>query len=165
MQTTTGGAPLILNAPMMTQCPKVIPDKNGKPLRTEVLVQRSPDLTIKYHYWHGSDPLDTPPHNHPWNFSSEILQGAYTEQIWWVENGEVKTETRTYNAGNVNTNTTDTYHLIVSVEPGTVSKMTCGQASEGNSWGWLDIKTGEHMQATLDPDFLTKLKALNPWMS
>jgi hypothetical protein len=130
------------------------------------VIKRDPKVeTIKLHWWYKADTLDTPPHSHPWDFKSEILVGGYKEQVWWVDSdGVVQNDIRTYKVGDFNTNTIGTYHLVISVEPGTVTKMTTGPATEGNTWGWLDVETGNHLEATLDPNFLDKQKVLNPWM-
>jgi hypothetical protein len=142
----------------------VIPDKNGLPLRTELVIERGADKTIKMHWWHKADAQDTPPHNHPWDFHSEIIAGGYTEQVWWVENGVIHDEQRSYAVGDTNHNTVDTYHLVVDVIPGTVTRMITGKATEGNAWGWLDLHSGKQIPAELDPNFMDKLKHLNPWM-
>jgi hypothetical protein len=163
-KTTTGGAPLALEIPY-SLCPQVFPDKNGDPLRTVFLVKRTPEETIKIHWWHKADPLDLP-HSHPWDFKSEILIGGYTEEVYKVnDKGVVTSELRTYNQGDVNTNIKDTYHRVVSIIPGTVTRMITGPATDGNPWGWLDTETGEYKPAGKDPNFMNMLKALNPWMT
>ena len=166
MATTTSGVSLTLNG-HYAQCPKTIPSSEGLSLRTELVLERSEKRTVKVHWWHNPDPISSKPHNHPWNFKSKILHGGYTEQVWWIKNGVVRTETRTYKAGDTNVNTIDKFHKVISVQPGTVSIMTTGQASKNNAWGWLDIETGKYTLATFDPKspFMKDLKRLNPWMT
>ena len=159
--TTTGGQPLI-NKPF--EAPPIhIPDDNGGAFKTELAVMRSPEKTVKYLWWHGDDPRKTP-HNHPWAFSSEILSGGYTEDRYTLIDGEVVKETLSHVAGDVNTVPANVFHVVYDVLEGTTTKLTCGEASEGNSWGYLDIESGKYTEAEKDPEFFAKLQAINPHM-
>lgn len=160
-KTTTSGQPLAHAA--FSKAPLHIPNGKGEPFKTELVEVRSPEQTIKWNFWHLPDD-DRAPHNHPWDVQSTIMHGGYTEDRYWVENGEVKKKTCTYRTGDVNSFTKDVFHVVTEVLPGTVTRMVCGQATEGNEWGYLDIKTGKYTKAEMDPEFFGKLQALNRFM-
>lgn len=140
-----------------------VPDEKGGAYKTELAVLKSPEKTIKYIWWHGGDPRSTP-HNHPWEFTSTILSGGYTEDRYKVVGGKVEKETITHVAGGENHVPSDVFHVVYDVLKGTSTRLVCGQASEGNSWGYLDVNTGDYTEAEKDPAFFEKLKAINPHM-
>ena len=161
MKTTTGGQAL---DNMAFEAPPIhIPDDNGGAFKTELAVLRSPEKTIKYLWWHGDDPRSTP-HNHPWDFQSEILSGGYTEDRYWVTDRGVQKTTLIHRKGDINTVPTNVFHVVYDVVKGTSTKLVCGKASENNSWGYLNIKDGSYTEAEKDPDFFAKLQAINPHM-
>lgn len=75
--------------------PLHIPNAQGEPYKTELVLQRSPERTIKVNFWHLPDDQRLP-HNHPWKFVSEILHGGYEETRYWLEGNEVASEKRIY---------------------------------------------------------------------
>lgn len=166
--TTTSGQPLA-HAPF-TVAPRHIPNGKGRAFKTELVERRDPKAqTIKWHWWHLPDD-DRPPHNHPWkdaegiSFISEILQGGYTEERYWLEGGEVKREKVTYKAGDRNVMPYHVYHTVIAVEPGTLTRMVTGPAVPENEWGYLDPVTGEYTRAQMDPTFMDRLRALNEFI-
>lgn len=167
MKTTTSGQALVHAA--FSKPPLHIPNGKGEPFKTELVEVRGPEQTIKWNFWHLPDD-DRAPHNHPWDsVSATIHFGGYTEDRYWVEVGEagsieVKKETRTYGVGDVNVFSDKIFHVVTSVLPGTVTRMVCGKATEGNVWSYLDIKTGSITAAELDSSFIERLRALNRFL-
>lgn len=160
-KTTTTNQPLKLS--FFELPPRLIPNAKGEGYKTELIQVQSPDLTVKWNWWHLPD-CDRLPHNHPWNFTSLIHYGGYTERRFWVENGKVYSEERTYKEGEVNQINKDEFHLVTSVLPRTLTQMTCLEATKGNAWGYLDIDTGLYIPAQKDPDFMERLYKLNPFL-
>lgn len=158
---TTGG--FALTNDMLESPPSHIPNDNGGAYKTELALLRSPERTEKIIWWHEDDPREIP-HNHPWDFESTILCGGYTEHRWWLEDGKVVKDTTIYRQGDVNIVPKNVYHVVVDVLPNTTTKLICGKANEGNSWGYLDLETLEHREAEKDPKFFDKLCAINPHM-
>lgn len=165
MKTTLGGLPI--EGKYLQLTPTHIPDGKGGAYKTELPLIRSKEKTEKIIWWHEDDPRSEP-HNHPWRFESNILSGGYTEHRWWQESDPEgyglswKSDTRTYRKGDINIVESDVYHVIVDVLPETVTHLVCGEASEGNTWGYLDLDTLEHVPATKDPDFFNQLVEINP---
>lgn len=154
MSTTTIGLKNPLTSAFFAQPPLHIPDLNGKAYKTELVIFRSDDLTIKINWWHDKDPRPEP-HDHPWDFTALILHGGYTETRYdRVGNnlGEFS-----YVAGDTNVVSTNIYHTVDSVLPGTVSLMVCGHGT--NTWGHLI--NGVASTAISDPDFFARMVALN----
>jgi len=161
MKTTTSG--MVLQHGPFSEPPRQIPNSKGQPFKTEWIEVRSPQYTRKYNWWHLPDD-DRLPHNHPWPFQSTILYGGYTEMRYWLEDGQVKREQRTYRQGDVNDMPIDVFHVVTEVMPGTVTRMECFEATEGNRWGYLDAATGVYADAEKEPDFMGRLWALNEWL-
>jgi quercetin dioxygenase-like cupin family protein len=148
--TTSGG--LELTHDMLAAPPMHIPDGKGGAYKTELVVERVPDRTVKILWWYADDPR-TEPHNHPWAFTSERYRVA--------SDGTIDHETVVVRAGDVNVVPADVYHRVTDVLPGTVTRMTCGTAAQGNAWGYLDIVSGK-VSSSEDPMFVENLRALNP---
>ena len=165
MKKTTGGQDIKFHS--MEKAPLHIPDGKGGSFKTELTVFRSEEETQKYLWWHGDDPRGEP-HNHPWDFSSKILHGGYTEDRWELNSSsELIKRTRIYRAdgsldGNENIVPKDTYHIVRDVLKGTVTHLTCGPAREDNEWGYIDIENSEYTRAESDKDFFSELCELNP---
>jgi hypothetical protein len=159
MKTTLGGLPI--EGKYLQLTPTHIPDGKGGAYKTELPLIRSKEKTEKIIWWHEDDPRPEP-HNHPWRFESIILSGGYTEHRYWVKDGKLESATIKYFAGDVNVVESDVYHVVVDVLPETVTHLVCGEASEGNTWGYLDLDTLEHVPATKDPDFFNQLVEINP---
>lgn len=157
--TTTG---LSLTAGLFEAPPFVVPNGNGEAFKIEQVVYRSPERTVKLVWWFLADD-DRDPHNHPWAFDSEILAGGYTSVTYWLEDGKVRTEGRVVCAGMTVHYPRHEYHIVKDVLPGTRTKMTCGRATPGNTWGYLDPATGREYPATQDPSFIERMLRLNPW--
>ncbi len=159
---TTSGLPL--RHGFFASPPLHIPNKDGQPYKTELVEVRYQTLqTIKWNWWHLPDD-DREPHNHPWDFEATIQRGGYTEERFWVEEGLVCREFRTYRAGDMNVVPRSVYHLVVSVLPRTVTRMVCGPAVANQEWGYLDLETGEHRSAEPDPGFIKRLRFNNRFM-
>lgn len=129
--------------------------------RVDTVVTATPEYTEKYLHWLCADPQEKP-HNHPWDFVSTILRGGYTEEVFWIQDGEIVSQLRSYKAGQQNFSETWEYHRVISVEPNTLTHMICGEASENNAWGFLDLEKGSHIAATRDPEFGAMMKEVNP---
>ena len=160
--TTTGG--FALQNDQLESPPAHIPDGKGGAYKTELVLYRSQVRTEKIIWWYNDDPR-LEPHNHPWRFESTILSGGYTEDRWWIdESGELQKRTITYRADerNVNVVEVNIFHNVRDVQPKTTTKLLCGQASEGNAWGYLDLSTKEYFEAEKDPHFLEWLRDINP---
>jgi hypothetical protein len=139
--------------------PVHIPDEKGGAYKTELSLIRTMDRAEKIIWWHGSDPR-TEPHNHPWPFESSILSGGYTEHRWWKENGVWKTDTVIYRAGNINKVDSNVFHVVVNVQPETVTHVVCGKNND-NKWGYLDLNL-EYIPAKPEAKFREALLSLNP---
>ncbi len=151
--------------------PVHIPGDGNGAYKTELVIERAPDRTVKLNWWHNRDPRRDP-HSHPWPFESIILAGGYTETRFtrtligsesgydhheWVES------THTYGVGDVNVMPAGVYHTVDSVAPGTVTRMVCGALTSGpKDWGYL--VDGKHVQAKAGSEFIGRLHALNPHM-
>jgi hypothetical protein len=162
-RTTTSGG-LDLHHADLAKPPLNIPNSDGRPFKTELVLVRTPEQTVKINWWHAPDD-DRPSHNHPWDFESEILHGGYTEVRWRQDDtGHWHCDEYTHRAGDTVYVPRNEYHTVIAVEPGTVTRMTCGPARPGNEWGYLDTHTGVHTSVELDPDFIRRLRACNSWM-
>ena len=162
MGTTTGG--FALTNDQLESPPAHIPDGQGGAYKTELALFRSPERTEKIIWWYSDDPRPEP-HNHPWRFESTILSGGYTEDRWWIdEKGTLQKATNVYRANEQNLNRVGAhvFHVVRDVQPKTTTKLLCGQASEGNAWGYLDLSTKEYVEAEKDSAFLEWLKEINP---
>jgi hypothetical protein len=158
-ETTAGG--LALSHDMLAAPPVHIPDGRGGAYKTELVIERGLDRTVKILWWYADDPR-TEPHNHPWAFTSAILAGGYTDERYQLaSDGSINHETVVVRAGDVNVVPVDIYHRVTDVLPGTVTRMTCGSAAAGNAWGYLDIVSGE-ISPSDDPMFVANLRAINP---
>jgi len=162
MKTTSLG--FALTADQLETPPFHVPNTKGGAYKTELVLFRSPERTEKIIWWHEDDPRPEP-HNHPWRFESTILSGGYTEDRWWIdEKGELQKETITYRANdrNINVCEANVFHVVRDIQPKTTTKLLCGQASEGNAWGYLDLSTKAYSQAENDPKFRDWLREINP---
>lgn len=188
---TTIAASLPLTSDALAKPPLNIPGDDGRPYKTELVVSRSPERTVKINWWHGPDDTGSRarPHSHPWSFTSTVLHGAITHTRFrfipaihdagmgdygsgpeysggtLIQSASVERITETIRAGQSYAVAANEYHLVTAVEPGTVTRMECGPLENGGSWGYLDLETGEHVPATADPSFRARLVAANPWMS
>lgn len=172
---TTIAAGLPLASAALAKPPLNIPGDDGRPYKTELVVERTPERTVKLNWWHGPDDVGdrARPHNHPWDFTSTVLHGAITHTRYLSGRGgdhpRILDSTETIRAGESYTVRAFEYHLVTAIEPGTVTRMECGPIGgtepPGESWGYLDMVTGEHIQATPDPEFRARLAAANPWMA
>ena len=168
MTTTTQAAKLSMEHAEFQAPPLHIPNRRGQTVKTELVIHRSTDRTVKINWWHRPDDDreigQDRPHNHPWTFTSEILHGGYTEQRFslYVDDDvgvhHVHTEQLVHKAGDLFVVPDYEYHLVTSVEPGTVTRMVCGPVVQ--VWGYLDIETAKHMSVA-DRGFYGRLLALN----
>lgn len=167
-QTTTVGLGLPLTADAWKSPPLHIPDANGRVYKTELVLKRDPATeTVKINWWHGPDDVGerARPHNHPWDFESTVLHGAITERRYtFNDDGTPLVEELTHRAGETYSMPRGQYHLVICVEPGTVTMMKCGPAAPGNEWGYLELLSAQHESAKPDPDFRAKLVENNRFM-
>lgn len=160
MKTTSG---LDLVHATLAKPPLNIPNALGIAYKTELVVERSEQCTVKINWWHGPDD-DRAPHNHPWTFISDIKSGGYTERRWTKDSKGLWVVTEhSYKAGDSNRMPDTVFHMVIHVEPNTTSIMLCGPAKPNNEWGYLD-KDGNYEKAQPDPNFISRLKAINPFM-
>lgn len=158
LERTSGGFALRHSA--LTVPPVHIPDGAGGSYKTELVIERTAERTEKILWWYADDPRPEP-HNHPWDFTSEILHGGYTEDRWWIEDGQLVAATTTYRAGDINHISTSVFHNVRDVEPDTVTHMICGPAVPGNEWCYLDVQN-LMLLASDNPSFRGDLEAINP---
>jgi hypothetical protein len=163
MTQKTIGLGLDMNAGKWQTPPTHIPNDAGETYKTELVLQRVPNVE-KIHWWHLPDPRKDP-HTHPWPFRSTILSGGYTEHRWTKnEQGVFVFSEHTYSAGDVNEVDANVYHNVVSLQPKTVTHMVCGELVPDGKWGYLNLETMEEYPATKDPTFLERLWKVNPHM-
>ncbi|GHE14689.1 hypothetical protein [Streptomyces alanosinicus] len=146
----------------------LVPDPDEQGYKGELVLRREDSHTRKINLWFAPDLRDgqsPKPHNHPWEFTSHVLSGAYTEQRYTLVDGKVATETHTHTAGGSNHLPLDVYHEVTAIsEPGrTLTLMLCGAGRQG-AWGYLDPETGRTYDNTPDTSFRDRLVALNPRM-
>lgn len=167
-----------LRADYMATAPLHIPGKDGRPVKTELVIVRDPVGpedggvgTEKINWWHRPDDIRDDdvnfPHNHPWGFHSKVLHGGMTERRWIVgPDGRWTGETVdfTYVEGDEYTIGAEEFHMVVEIQPKTVTHMHCGTAKPGNAWGYLNLNTGLYEPAQKDPRFLERLQINNRWM-
>jgi len=177
-KTTSGGFDLVQG--ILAKPPTNIPNAIGEVYKRELTILRALNLqafkellgddgslTIKVNVWSLPD-VDrffgdgASPHNHPWPFKSMIISGSYTEDRYRLVDNVIERETKTYQAGDINEMPADTFHLVTEVIPGTITVMVCGTPAPGNEWGYLDLTTKQYSPAKMDPNFLDKLKEVNP---
>jgi hypothetical protein len=160
--TTTSG--LALQHTALAKPPLHIPNKEGRPFKTEFVLERDPAVrTVRITWWHEDDDRGEP-HNHPWDFKSEILFGGYTDDRYWVEDGKLQHKVIVVKAGDVNEMRRHEYHRVTNVLPGTVTRLTAGPAVPENEWGYLNTETLAYTRAKGEPDFLDRLRANNRFM-
>ena len=140
--------------------PLHIPDGKGGTYKTELVLFSSRERTEKINWWHSGDPRNTP-HNHPWDFTSTILSGGYTEDRWSksVISGDwIKTTTQ-YTCGSEgilnakNTIQANEFHVVYDILPDTVTHMVCGEVAKSSEWGYLNLETYSYIKAEKDPEF------------
>lgn len=145
----------------LESAPVHIPDGKGGAYKTELALFRSQERTEKIIWWHSDDPRPEP-HNHPWRFESTIINGGYSEKRWWLEDGILRDEIRHYKKGDINVVEADVFHVVYDILPQTVTHLICGEASENNIWGYLDLETFQYFDAVRDPNFVNLIRAINP---
>lgn len=164
----TLGLGLPLQAGDFASPPLHIPNGDGLIYKTELVIKRDPlTETIKVNWWHLPDDVGgrARPHNHPWDFSSTVLHGALTERRYtFNDDGTPLVEELTHRAGETYSLPRGDYHVVVYVEPGTVTLMRCGPAAPGNEWGYLNLATAQHESVTPDPTFRAKLAESNRFL-
>jgi hypothetical protein len=150
----------------------LVPDPEGEVFKAEMLIVQTQPRTIKLNIWHAPDLRDNVgprPHSHPWSkFRGLILAGGYEEDRYTEASGTVTRETRTYEAGDVNTVKHAEYHEVTRIlEPGrTLSLMLCDEGVRG-AWGYLDPQTAEfRFNDPADHTRFTQLfRVLNPHLA
>lgn len=148
----------------------LVPNPDGVGYKAELVLRRSPDVTIKVNLWMRTDlraGQEPQPHGHPWPFTAHVLLGGYDEQRYELVDGKVSTTTMTHSAGGANHLPLHVFHEVTDIhEPGrTVTLMICGKGTKGD-WGYLDPVTGTITanQDMPDPTFKQRMVAINPRM-
>ena len=170
--TSTGMA---ANADYLTRPPLFVPDSKGRIFKSEITLTAGPDKTEKLNFWWHPDDDRAPnfPHNHPWDFAATVFDGWYVEHRYWIDgDGKLHTEQFVYRQGEQNIIHREKFHIVVAVRPGTRTKMVCGPASEGNTWGYLDLNTLQYLTTTQmkehaeygpgQVEFMQNLTSINP---
>jgi len=148
----------------------LVPDDRGDAYKAELVLRRTAESTVKINLWRlpdrrGGD--QARPHDHPWAFRSHVLLGGYDEDRYAPQGGGIVPHLGvSHTSGTVNDLPLAVYHEVTEVhEPDrTLTLMVCGAGSTGQ-WGYLDTDTGEHVATSPDPDFVSRLRALNPHKS
>lgn len=160
--TTTSGTPL--EHATLSQAPRHIPNEDGDVVKTELVLERSPGRTVKINWWWLPDNVGgrNKPHNHPWPFDSMVLHG-WLKEVRYTPNGDgtYSVKELTHRAGDTYFMDSNEFHVVTDVGHGTVTRMVCGEAAPDNEWGYLD-SPGTYVRATMDPDFMRRLWAVNP---
>lgn len=145
----------------------LVPDDCGQGYKAEFVLRNDAERTLKINSWYLPDLRagDKPkPHSHPWDFYAFILMGGYTEDRYELDGDTVVTNLGvTHRSGSVNEVPRTLYHEVTEIhDPGrTLTLMVCGAGQRG-TWGYLDVRTGEHTRTAPDPGFKDRLRALNP---
>lgn len=92
------------------------PVVKGLYLRRFFLTPRSWPVRVFLHHIVRSDD-DRDPHDHPWDFSSSILKGAYLENIDVAPDGDGPADTRVMHAGLTSDNPAEHVHRVDVLEP------------------------------------------------
>jgi hypothetical protein len=142
----------------------LVPDDTGAAYKAEFVLLKTRQRTHKINLWFAPDLRGgqlSRPHNHPWDFRSDVLLGGYDEDRY--EAGQLVRSVARHQAGAANTIGRRDYHEVTAIhEPGaTLTLMSCGPGAR-NGWGYLDTDTGLHVPLTPDPAFSVRFAALNP---
>lgn len=124
-----------------------IPDANDPTvtyLRRWRIVQ-TPWFGILLHRIYLPD-SDRDPHDHPWDFTSIVLRGGYTEHVYWPHaTGIGIYKETTWRLLSVHRITRDLAHRITTLQPGTVTLVLTGpRRREWGFWtedGWVHWRT------------------------
>lgn len=113
-----------------------IPCENGLDYLTRLRLVQTPWFGVYLHDLYEPDG-DRDPHDHPWNFTSIILRGYYTEVVYPAPNVslEIGRYTRTWRMFSRHKMTTDMAHRIFFVAPKTKSLILVGKRSR--NWGFF----------------------------
>lgn len=145
----------------------LVPDEHGDAYKAELVLRNTIESTVKINLWTlpdrrgGEQPK---PHSHPWEFTSRILLGGYTEDRYDTAGDLVSTELNAvHRSPSANHVPRSLYHEVTEIhEPSrTLTLMIC-QRGERGTWGYLDVDRGCHVPNEPDPLFLDRLRALNP---
>lgn len=117
----------------------VITSKTGEPYLTRYVLSETKYL----HIIHRSDD-DRDLHDHPWDFSSQILHGSYVEV---TPDGKRKT----FKVGDVNFHKAEDAHCLVLNEGEVVTLVTLGPRRR--EWGFHTAKGWVHHKDYLDEKF------------
>lgn len=113
-------------------------DIDGKPYLERYYIGTQPDGTQCWlHHFLTADG-DRHLHNHPWDATSTVLSGGYTERLF-------NDHTEDYSPGDQNHIPAGKLHQIIHVQPGTWTFMQVGPA-RAEHWYFIDEATGQ-----LDP--------------
>lgn len=138
-----------------------IPDPSGRLVYLKRLrLVQTPWFGI-YVHWINLPDDDRDPHDHPWNFTSIVLRGGYTEALHTDRDHSSLHERGRWSAHRM---TTGLAHQIIRLEPRTVTLILTGRRSrEWGFWtetGWVDWH--DYDRAGLGPDpFMGEVGAMH----
>ena len=122
-----------------------IPDpQTGQTYLKRLRIIQTPWFSIYLHWIYLPD-RDRDPHDHPWNFTSIILRGGYTERVWpqvdgkrytpQTATGDRYTDVRIiWRRFSVHRMSTDNAHMIQTLKPKTLTLIVTGRRSR--VWGF-----------------------------
>lgn len=88
--------------------------------------------------------MDDEVHNHPWKLScSLILAGGYIEERAFYKEGRWSLKSKTFRPGMINVISDHDFHRVALLEGKTTWTLFVAGPQTGQSWGFLDIPTGE----------------------
>lgn len=143
----------------------LIPDEiTGAPYKAELTLAKTAGMTAKLNLWLLPDRRGgeaSKPHNHPWDFVSQSLDGLLVEdRVVRGDDGELVYQHGVeHPVGDLNRVGREVYHEVVDVRPGSLTLMLCGPGM--GPWGYLDAD-GNFTPAELPAGFNKRLRALNP---
>lgn len=116
----------------------VIRNRFGVPYLERLRIIDTPWFGVYVHHIKGPDPQPDP-HDHPWNFTSIVLAGGYTEQVWRRENLNLwRVYSRRWNCLSVHKMRAEGMaHRIMECEPHTLSLIVRGRRRR--EWGFWTI--------------------------
>ncbi|MFE7116616.1 hypothetical protein ACFU99_14505 [Streptomyces sp. NPDC057654] len=145
----------------------LVPDERGDGYKAELVLLNTMARTIKINLWFLADRRggqQSQPYSHPWPFTAHILLGGYNEDRYTPNGASVLAQRGVeHREGDVNEVPRRIYHEATDIhDPSrTLTLMMCGPGQRG-TWGYLDTSTGQHIPVQPDPEFTSRLKALNP---
>lgn len=116
----------------------VIRNRYGVPYLDRLRIVDTPWFGVYLHRIKGPDPQPDP-HDHPWDFTSIVLAGGYTEEVWRAALGPIESYSRRWLVGSFHTMRGDgVAHRIVTAEPHTITLIL--RRKRFREWGFWTIE-------------------------